>query len=302
LAAVLEIIDVSKRYHREARPAVDHVSLRVEAGESVGLVGLNGAGKTTTLRMASGVTLPQGGSIRVDGKDFRSQKRDASRLVGWVPENPTHDGRSRLIDLLRYYADISGGVPGERPGQLLQEWGLSEEARSRFRELSLGQQKRLAIAAASLFSPPYFLLDEPFNGLDPLAFAQLRTWMEQARGRGIGLLLSSHNLGEVQAICERVIIIHHGRVISEMARSELDEQHSGPVTVILNRLDDEAITILERFGQVDVRGNRARISGDALDAGAITSALSRQGYEVRRITQDQSELEKVFLAMVEEAQ
>lgn len=295
---MLEVIEVSKRYHNAGPLAVDCVSLTVDRGEAVGLVGLNGAGKTTTLRVVCGVTLPQRGRVRIDGLDIGSQKRRASRLVGWVPENPTHDGKSRVLDLLRYYADISGNVPSERPLQLLQEWGLEERARSRFHELSLGQKKRLSIVAASLLSPRYYLLDEPFNGLDPVAFEQLRTWIERARSQRIGLLLSSHNLREVQAICDRVLVIHHGRVISEVTGSELEEKQTGPVTVVLDRMDAGAVAILERFGKVDVKGKRARIAGTALDPGAITSALVSHGYAVRRVEQEQPELESLFLSLV----
>jgi ABC-2 type transport system ATP-binding protein len=295
---MLEVVSVSKRYHWGGPLAVDRVSLKVEPGELVGLVGLNGAGKTTTLRVACGVSLPQGGTTRIDGLDIATQKRRASRLVGWVPEYPTHDGRSRIADLLHYYSDLSGGVSRERPLHLLEEWGIQGKARSRFRELSLGQQKRVAIVVASLLSPRYFLLDEPFNGLDPVAFEQFRTWMERVRGEGIGLLLSSHNLREVQAICDRVVVIHHGRVISELTGTELDERQSGPVNVVLDRMDAAAVAILERFGRVEVKGKRARVTGAGLDAGAISSALASHGYAVRQIAQEQPELERVFLDLV----
>lgn len=295
---MLELDDISKRYEWAGPLAVDHVSLSVEPGESVGLVGLNGAGKTTTLRIACGVLLPQRGRIRIDGLDVGSQKKRASRLIGWVPETPIHDGKSRVLELLEYYTDLSGGVSRERPAQLLDEWGLKGETRSRFRELSLGQKKRVAIVAASLLSPRYYLLDEPFNGLDPVVFEQFRKWMERARDQGIGLLVSSHNLREVQAVCDRVLVIHHGRVISEISGSELEQQQTGPVIVVLDRLDAGAVAILERFGRVDVRGKRARITGTTLDAGAITSALASQGYAVRRVRQEQPELESIFLSLV----
>ncbi len=264
------------------------------------MVGLNGAGKTTTLRITCGVTLPDAGEVDIDGFSLRLEKAAASRLIGWVPEQPTHDPSSTLKSLLRYYSDIADEVPYAVGVGLLETWGLSDHESKRFRELSLGLKRRFAIVVASLTNPHYFLLDEPFNGLDPIAMARFRKWIIRAREDGSGILLSSHNLREVQSLCDRVIVIHRGRIASSVSAADVARSAHQELTIVLDRLDSAAKDLLEQFGEVLFSGNTATVRGKGIDPGQVNSALVQAGYVVRQLTTDDSDLEQYFLGLVGE--
>lgn len=298
---MLELKGITKRYSRREAPAVDRVSLQVNPAEVVGLVGLNGAGKTTSLRIACGVSLASSGDVEVDGISLLYRKSQASRLIGWVPEQPIHDPTSKVDSLVRYYSDIAGGVPRSVGDQLLREWGLDAYLTRRFRELSLGYKRRLAVVVASLTRPKYFLLDEPFNGLDPAAMVQFRKWILNAREEGHGVLLASHVLREVQTLCDRVIVVHRGRIVASITKAEIAPSDQMEVTVILDRMDAGAKTLLERFGAVTLSGSVAVIRGARIDSGAVNTSLIENGYVVKSLTTGEGDLEEFFLRLVGEA-
>jgi ABC-2 type transport system ATP-binding protein len=297
---MLRITSISKSYSKSRGVALDGVSLELNPGEVVGLVGLNGAGKTTTLRIACGVTLPDDGQVEVDGIGLRERKVAASRLLGWVPEQPAQDPSSRVESLIRYYSDIVGVGADKTAEALLKTWGLKEHSRARFRELSLGLKRRLAIVAASLANPRYFLLDEPFNGLDPAVMVRFRRWILELRDEGRGVLLASHNLREVQSLCDRVVVIHHGRIVASVTASEITSATRSDVTLVLDRIDASSEAILSRFGEVSISGNAATVRGKSIDPGEVTTSLVREGYVVRRLSSDESNLEEYFLSLVGE--
>lgn len=297
---MLDIAGLSKRYtHREV-PAIRGVSFSLSPGEVVGLVGLNGAGKSTTLRIAGGIILPTGGHVRVDGHDIVTEKAEASRLLGWVPEAPVHDASSRIGALLGYYASLCPGVPSARPRELLAEWGLDDLARRKFRTLSLGQRMRFAIASAQLQDPRYYLLDEVFNGLDVEGIHAIRHWIAARRDAGSGILLSSHQLGEVQQLADRVVFLHRGKVAAIREREEIATVGSPAILVTLDRVDASVLELLERIGQVSARGTQVRVAGPHLDPGAINLALVNAGYRVVRLEAEEAELESYFLDLVKE--
>lgn len=297
-AKVLALKAISKRYSWGGGLAADQVSLQVNLGEVVGLVGLNGAGKTTSLRIACGVSLPNSGEVEVDGISMLHHKKEASRLIGWVPEQPIHDPSLTVSSLVQYYSDVAGGIPDSLVDQLLDTWGMRDYVRIRFRELSLGFKRRLAVVVASLTSPKYYVLDEPFNGLDPVAMVQFRRWIQEVRNEGCGVLLSSHNLREVQFLADRVLVIHKGRLIATMKATDLSNVRRREVTVVLDRLDTIARGVLEKFGQVTISGASATIRGSEIDLGAVNTTLVRGGYVVTRLSADDSDLEEYFLNLI----
>jgi len=297
---MLEFRGITKHYSWRQEPAITDVTLSVSPGEVLGLVGLNGAGKTTSLRVACGVALATNGDVEVDGFSILRRKAEASRLIGWVPEQPVHDASARVASLVHYYSDIAGGVLPARGEELLREWGMEEFRRKRFRELSLGYKRRLAVVVASLTGPRYFLLDEPFNGLDPVAMVQFRKWIVTAKEEGRGIILSSHVLREVQSLCDRIAVIHHGRILSTMTAAELATSVHKEVTVVLDRVDPGARTLLEKFGTVTLAGNTITVRGREINPGTVSASLMKAGYIVQRLTSGESDLEEQFLRLVGE--
>ncbi|MFY9717499.1 MAG: ABC transporter ATP-binding protein [Thermoplasmata archaeon] len=292
------MVRLSKRYGRRDRPAVDDVSFSVAPGEIVGLVGLNGAGKSSTIRVAVGVSRASEGDVRVDGKSITSEKASASRALGWVPETPVHDPNRSIHSLLDYYSAMAGDRGSTDPESSLSEWGILSLARRPFRTLSMGERKRFALAVAALRDPEYYLLDEVFNGLDPAGVAQVREWMFRQRKAGRGLLVSSHQLRELQAMADRFAMIHEGRLIGEVDSDKLPVSTQGRLQVVFRPIDDRGLELLRSFGAVERSANGVVVSGAAINAAAVNRTLVEAGYEVERLEATNPDLETYFLELV----
>jgi ABC-2 type transport system ATP-binding protein len=211
--AVLELDHITR--HRAGRPAVADLTLRLDAGQVLGLLGVNGAGKSTTLAMVAGALLPDGGGIRLQGRDFIEHPELARRLVGWLPE------RAPLWPELtvREHLDAHGRLRGLRAAELAQARAriverleLGPLARRLAGVLSQGQRQRLGLACALLHRPALLVLDEPANALDPVQVASLRALIREQAAAGTAIILSTHLLAEVTAACDRVAILHEGRL------------------------------------------------------------------------------------------
>jgi ABC-2 type transport system ATP-binding protein len=198
----LELAGVSKRYG--ARRALAGLDLAVPAGSALGLLGPNGAGKTTALRLLLGFTRAQEGSVRLRGRDPRDP---ASRVgVGYLPERLALPGRMTVRDFLRLHAALAGLEDAEIDGEVqavLRQTGIADRGGDRIAGLSKGLAQRVGFAQAFLARPDLLLLDEPTSGLDPIG---------GARERGATVLVSSHVLSEVERTCDRVAIMHEGRI------------------------------------------------------------------------------------------
>lgn len=297
---MLEVVELSKRYAGSPRPAVENLSFSIRPGEIVGLVGLNGAGKTTTLRVATGINLASAGDVEVEGHSITQEKAAASRHLGWVPESPIHDSSRGLGRLLDYYTDLSGEPASLSPREALAEWGMDPYERTRFRDLSMGERKRFAMAVASLRSPTYYLLDEVFNGLDPSGVAQVREWMLARRKDHHGLLVSSHQLWELQSVADRFVIVHKGRRVTEFPADQIPVSAQKRLRIVLRPNDDAALALLQPFGEVERTGNGIVLRGKELNGAAINRTLVRAGYDVERLEAATPDLETYFLSLLEE--
>jgi ABC-2 type transport system ATP-binding protein len=207
----LELAGVSKRYG--ARRALAGLDLAVPAGSALGLLGPNGAGKTTALRLLLGFTRAREGRVRLRGRDPQDP---ASRVgVGYLPERLALPGRMTVRGFLRLHAALAGLEDAEIDGEVqavLRQTGIAERAGDRIAGLSKGLAQRVGFAQAFLARPDLLLLDEPTSGLDPIGVRDARDWIRSARGRGCTVLVSSHVLSEVERTCDRVAIMHEGRI------------------------------------------------------------------------------------------
>jgi ABC-2 type transport system ATP-binding protein len=203
---------LSKRYGKTT--ALDGVDLEVAAGELVGLLGPNGAGKSTLVKIACGLVRATAGEVRVAGAPAGSRAARAS--TGYLAELFRFPGWSRADEVLALHQRLarSDGGPRER-GALLERVGLSGESRRRMETMSKGMQQRLGIAQALIGDPRLVLLDEPTSALDPGGRRTVRDLLVGLREQGVGVLLNSHLLSEIELVCDRVVIIDGGRVVSE---------------------------------------------------------------------------------------
>lgn len=229
--------------------AVDDVSFHVKPGEALALWGPNGAGKTTIIRSLLGLIRSRG-VIRIAGCDARRQGKVARRRIGYVPQQLAFYEDHRVVEALQLFAKIRR-VTRQRPGELLERVGLSEHRRKRIRELSGGMKQRLALAMALLDDPPLLVLDEPTSNLDAEARASFVELLRSQRALGKAMLFSSHRIGEVEAIADRVLMLRDGRVRAMCAPDKLmglAELRVAIKLVVATERIDEAVSVLRGEG------------------------------------------------------
>jgi ABC-2 type transport system ATP-binding protein len=206
----IEVRDLVKRYDRRA--VVDGLSLTVAAGELVAVLGPNGAGKTTTVECLEGLRRPDGGTVRVLGTDPWDAPRAHRARVGVLLQDGGFDIRARPLETLRQYGAFHAAPLA--PAELLERVGLTAVARTPYRRLSGGERQRLGLAVALIGRPEVLSLDEPTAGMDPEARAVTRELIAAERARGVAILLTSHDLVDVERLADRIVIIVAGRVVA----------------------------------------------------------------------------------------
>jgi ABC-2 type transport system ATP-binding protein len=295
---VLATRDLSKRYR--GRTVVDDVSITVERGDVYGFLGPNGAGKSTTLRMLLGLVRPTGGTVLLFGRPPGDRRMLAK--VGAIVESPALYGYLSGRDNLRMLADFSGGAPAARLDEVLDRVDLRDRAADPVRIYSHGMKQRLAIAAALLPRPELVILDEPTNGLDPMGIRDMRTLVQSlARDDGITVLLSSHLLAEVEAVCNRAAIIARGRRLWE---GEVATLLAGRRRVRLRaRPIDAARRVAGELGAEihEVEPGLLHVSdgtNGAITPAALVARLAAAGIEIDEIAAEAPTLEEVFVSLV----
>lgn len=217
--------DLVKTY--KARRVVDGVSLRIETGEIVGLLGPNGAGKSTSFYMIVGLVKADGGRVRVGNKDLsRAPMHVRARLgLGYLPQEPSVFRKLSVADnimsVLQTRADLGAKQRHREVERLLDELNVGAVRDSLGMSLSGGERRRVEIARALAMEPQFILLDEPFAGVDPLALADIQSIVRHLCDRGIGVLITDHNVRETLGICDRAYIVSEGRVIADGSAEEV---------------------------------------------------------------------------------
>jgi ABC-2 type transport system ATP-binding protein len=208
---VLEICDLRKSY--DGRAAVDGLSLSVLPGEVFGVLGPNGAGKTTTVECAAGLRRPDSGTVRVLGLDPSTDPGEVRQRVGIQLQSAVLPRRMKVREAVSVFS--CGYRERADADQLLEEWGLSSHRRAAFGALSGGQQQRLFIVLALLGRPEVVVLDEISTGLDPAARRDTWALVRRLRGKGVTVVLVTHAMDEAEALCDRIAVIAHGRLVAE---------------------------------------------------------------------------------------
>lgn len=212
-AALLNVAGVSRR--RAGRAAVTDVSFSLNRGEVLGLLGVNGAGKSTTLQMLAGALKPDTGTILLDGRDFVSHPGMARGLVGWLPESAPMWPELNVDEHLQAFATLRGASRRDArtaATRIIERLQLGELRQRLAGVLSQGQRQRLGLACALVHEPALLILDEPANALDPVQVGELRKLIRERSAAGSAVILSTHVLTEVTAVCDRVVILHEGRL------------------------------------------------------------------------------------------
>ena len=211
---VIEFVNLCKSFN--GKKIIDNISFNVEEGDVFGFLGPNGSGKTTTIRMLVNLIYPNEGTIKINGYDLKSDFYKAIEKVGAIVETPRFypymSGRKNL----QLMANLINNMPKGRVDEVLEIVGLSSRAKDKVKTYSLGMKQRLGIANALLNNPMLVILDEPTNGLDPQGMKEIRDLVcELASKKNITFFISTHLLHEVEQICNKVAILHHGKIVSQ---------------------------------------------------------------------------------------
>ncbi len=299
-APPVEVRGLVKRYGELT--AVDNVDLTVNVGDVYGYLGPNGAGKTTSLRMMLGLIRPTEGSVRLFGRDPLTSVRALDGVAGFV-EAPTFYPYLSARQNLELLAAYDGGGASERIAAALDTVELAPRAGDRVGGYSHGMRQRLGIAGALLRDPKLLMLDEPATGLDPAGMRDMRQLIRSLAEQGITVVLSSHQLAEVEELCNRVAIVRTGRIVYEGAIAEL--KRSAGTTYRLQTTDDERAMAVCRAqrGVSDVRVQHGRIAfaADEQAVAELSQALVEAGALIRMLTPQTVTLEDLFFSLTEGA-
>lgn len=224
---MIEVTDLTKRYGDHI--AVDHLSFKVEKGQIYGFLGPNGAGKSTTMNIITGYLAASGGTVTIDGHDVQQEPEEAKKRVGYLPELPPLYMDMTVEEYLRFAAELKKVPRAERKEQVEQVMGMTQitDMRGRLiKNLSKGYRQRVGLAQALLGSPEVLILDEPSVGLDPKQIIEIRDLIREL-GKSHTIILSSHILSEVSAVCDHIMIISHGKLVASDSPEGLQKLMSG---------------------------------------------------------------------------
>lgn len=291
----LDVSEVTRRFGD--RTVLEDVSMQVGEGRLVGFVGANGAGKTTTMRIVMGVLDATSGEVRWQGRPITREHR--SRF-GYMPEERGLYPKQQVADQLQFFARLHGYDRDEartRAVDLLERLGLTERATDRLDTLSLGNQQRVQIAAALVHEPVALVLDEPFSGLDPIAVDTMVEVLRDQAARGVPVLLSSHQLDLVERVCDDLVVLADGRLVTSGPVEEL-RGRAGALHRLVLDADAGWVRDVPGLAVKDVDGPVATL--EVLDRGADHALLSRalERGEVREFSRQVPRLADVFKEVV----
>ena len=292
---MIRIESLSKKYG--GRTVVDDVTFTARSGRVTGFLGPNGAGKSTSMRMMVGLSRPNTGRVTIYGRTFADLPNPGREVGVMLDASAQHAGRTgREILTL---AQRTMGLPAERVPEMVHRVGLTEtEAERRVGSYSLGMRQRLGVAVALLGAPSVLILDEPANGLDPAGIRWMRDLLRAFADEGGTVLLSSHLLHEVQVIADDIVMIGHGRIVSEGSKADLLK---GAGTIVRARDTESLERALGESGLVTTRTHDGAVHTDA-EASVVGLVARESGLALTELRTADDGLEEMFLALTANTQ
>ncbi|WP_226043147.1 ABC transporter ATP-binding protein [Natrinema sp. DC36] len=301
----IELSNVTKRYGNDT--ALDGVGLTVEQGEIYGFLGPNGAGKSTTINLLLDFIRPTTGDVRVFDLDARTNSLEIRNRSGILPEGV------ELYDRLTGRQHLEFAIESKRadddPDALLERVGIADAATQKVGGYSKGMAQRLALAAALVGNPELLILDEPSTGLDPAGAHDMREIIRDERDRGATIFFSSHILGQVEAVCDRVGILRDGQMVAEDTVEGLRDSTSSQtqLRITLDQTPSDpsaartAIESIDGVSSVSAQGTTLTVSCDDRAKTTVLRTIEDQGVAVENFETDESSLEDLFMSYTTEA-
>lgn len=299
---LIEARGLARRYG--ARAAVSELNLTLRKGEILGLLGPNGAGKSTTMKMLAGCLAPSAGSVKIKGIDLVENPTAAKANLGYLPEMPPVYPELKVIEYVRYTADLHGVPAGEREAAVqraLSACGLVDVQQRLIGNLSKGYQQRVGLAQSIVHRPPVIILDEPTVGLDPIQIREIRALIKQLAEQH-SVILSSHILPEIQAVCSRVMIVNKGRVVysDSLGSFEGSGRFQAVVAGLRNPPAADALARIPGIAKVQpLSGGLMRfvVDGNADPREAIAKAAVDGGWGLYELRAEGKTLEEIFVEL-----
>lgn len=306
---MIELAQVSRRFG-DFR-AVEDLSFSISKGEIIGLLGPNGAGKTTTMRMITGFLTPSAGRITIDGLDIAQHPTEVKNRIGYLPEMAPFYGDMIVYDYLRYAARMHGVVDEERILQAARMCSIEEVMHKNIENLSRGYKQRVGLAFSLIHDPDILILDEPTSGLDPNQINDVRRLIREI-GTTKTVIISTHILPEVEALCDRVMIVHRGRLVADGPTAELTARFGNRVSVRLQVGGCEGEEL--RAACAELAGGEALVAGTAapgifaveLVVGGpddlrpdLAAMIAAKGWRLYELSQARNSLEDVFRGLTQ---
>ena len=285
--------------------AVDDISFTVRDGEITGLLGPNGAGKTTTLRMLSCYLNADKGSVIVDGLNSFEDSLKIKQMIGYLPESAPLYGDMLVFDYLMYIAEVRGISGAERVREVAEICRIKDVMHKNINELSKGFRQRVGLAHAMIHDPQILILDEPTSGLDPIEIVEIRNLIKEL-GKKKTVILSTHILSEVEATCDRVIIINKGRIVADDRTESLQSAAAGDkkITVRISGADFDTVNSammkvngiksIEPVADTGLTALSISVSGNIEVRPEIFKIISSENWVLYEMKQDQASLENIF--------
>jgi ABC-2 type transport system ATP-binding protein len=297
----IEVKNLLKQYGEQK--AVNDISFTINKGEIVGFLGPNGAGKSTTMKMITGYLQPDAGEIIITGIDVRKHPLEAKKKIGYLPESNALYYDMYIREYLAFIGDVHKiSNPRSAINQVIEQVRLTPESKKKIGQLSKGYKQRVGLAAALLHDPEVLILDEPTSGLDPNQIVEIRQVIKE-QGKNKLVLFSSHILQEVEAICDRIIIINKGKLVADDKLINLQNINKNIQTVIVQFAETVDKTLLEQLkdaekveGMLNAGFQIQTSNPDAVRKGLLSLALEHNLNIVSLQTQNQS-LEKIFQSL-----
>ena len=315
---MIEVSHLCKSYQGKA--ALSDVSFSVDTGSICGLLGPNGAGKSTTMNIMTGCLAATSGEVRYDGLEIYENMRDAKRAIGYLPEMPPVYPEMTVYEYLEFVGRAKGLSPSlsrAEAEQMAFACGLTEVYERLIKNLSKGYRQRVGIAQALVADPRYVILDEPTVGLDPVQIVEIRDLIHRLAGERT-VLVSSHILSEIRTLCDRIIMIAHGRVVADDTPANLEQTYATgrrSVTVSVLAPPEELRAALCSLGGIDASrvevspgdepgSSRAvvTVKGEGDPRPAISRALLERDLPVIEMAASKASLEDVFIELVEQSE
>ncbi len=293
---MLEVNGLVKRY--DSFTAVDGLSFEVYEGEVFGLLGPNGAGKTTTIRIVMDIFKPDEGVVRV----LERPPGTTRERIGYLPEERGLYRDQKVLDVLVYLAELKGAprsVARERALHWLERVGLSDRAERKVRDLSRGMQQKLQFIASLVHDPELLILDEPFQGLDPLNVDLIKQLIRELQAQGKTIVLSTHQMNLVELLCDRIVLINHGRAVLYGALDDIKRRHA-PQTVRLRT--PVALEELPGVARVEQRDGTFTLTLEGTTPQELLRTLVERNVPVEAFEVASVPLEEIFIAVVKEGE